>query len=75
MILSHMAPPCLNRSPHRAIWTHFKSSSVIFITKCLDQVLDLVQLVQAYLVQDWELHLVHDMVQDSEPDIFENHTI
>ena len=30
MILSHMAPSCLNMSSHRAIWTHFKSSSMMF---------------------------------------------
>ena len=35
MILSHMAPSCFNMSPSRAIWTHFKSKSVMFIEKYL----------------------------------------
>ena len=30
-ILSHMAPTCLDMSPYRAIWTHFKSNSMIFM--------------------------------------------
>ena len=31
MILSHMAPSCLNMSPYRTIWTHFTSNSMIFV--------------------------------------------
>ena len=30
VILSHMAPSCLNMSSYRAIWTHFKSNACIF---------------------------------------------
>ena len=30
MILSHMAPSCLNMSSYRAIWTHFRQISMIF---------------------------------------------
>ena len=29
MILSHMAPSCVNMSSYRAIWTHFRSISMI----------------------------------------------
>ena len=32
-ILSHMAFTCLNKSASRAIWTHFKSNSVMFVKK------------------------------------------
>ena len=42
MILSHVAPSCLDMSLYRATWTHFKRNSVIFVSKCLDQVLDVV---------------------------------
>ena len=31
MILSHRAPSNLNTSSYKAIWTHFRSNSVIFI--------------------------------------------
>ena len=31
MILSHMAPSSLNMSPYRAIWTHFRSNSMMFV--------------------------------------------
>ena len=30
MILSHRAPSSLNMSSYRAIWTHFRSNSIIF---------------------------------------------
>ena len=44
MILSHMAPSCLNMSPYRAIWTHFRSNSMIVIKQyILGQVKDQVQ--------------------------------
>ena len=33
MIVMHMAPRCLNTSSYRAIWTHYKSNSVIFTKK------------------------------------------
>ena len=33
MILSHMAPSSLNMSSYRAIWTHFRSNSMILIKK------------------------------------------
>ena len=35
MILSHRAPSNLNMSSYRAIWTHFKSNSMILIRKYL----------------------------------------
>ena len=31
MIVSHRAPSSLNMSPYRAIWTHFRPNSMIFI--------------------------------------------
>ena len=40
-ILSHMAPSCFDTNPYRAIWTRFKSNSVIFGQKSLDLVQDL----------------------------------
>ena len=30
MILSHMAPSCLNMSSYRAIWTHFRPNFIFF---------------------------------------------
>ena len=36
-ILSHMAPSCFDTNPYRARWTRFKSNSVIFGQKSLDQ--------------------------------------
>ena len=41
MLLSYMALSCLNMSQLRAIWTRFKSNSVIFGQKTLDLVQDL----------------------------------
>ena len=35
MILVHMAPSSLNMSPYRAIWTHFRPNSMIFINLIL----------------------------------------
>ena len=32
MILSHIAPSCLSMSSYRAIWTHFRSNSIIVYT-------------------------------------------
>ena len=35
MILSHRAPSSFNMSAYRAIWTHFRQSSVIFMNLIL----------------------------------------
>ena len=64
MILSHMAQSCLDMTSYRAIWSHFRSNSIIFMSKMcgswLNQVLD-----QALvLVLDIVLGLVLDQVLD-----------
>ena len=35
MILSHRAPPSLNMSSYRAIWTHFRPNFIFFLPKNL----------------------------------------
>ena len=61
MIVSHRAASSLNMSSYGAIWTHFRSNSMIFFQK------NVLVLDQA-LVQD--LVLFQDLVQDQGPYIF-----